>query len=64
MDSTLLNSMFKACQFDLCALENDPVDQQKYKCSAYTQLNSYCLNINQNWRFNWRTLTNCSNLSK
>ena len=54
--------MFRACQFDLCALENDPDNQEKYKCSAYTQLNSKCLSINQNWRFNWRMPTNCREL--
>ena len=54
--------MFRACQFDLCALENDPVNQQKYKCNAYSQLNSKCLSINQNWKFIWRNQTNCSKL--
>lgn len=63
MDAKLVEGLFQACLFDMCALESDPTAQNTLKCAAYEQLNTFCLNYARanklNWLFPWRTPTAC-----
>lgn len=63
-DQSLLRTLFETCVYDICAREKEPPAQNETLCEVYQEVNSNCLEmaskLKQDWRFNWRQVTNCS----
>lgn len=66
-EKSLMRTLFETCVYDVCAFEKDPAAQNETLCQVYQEVTADCLEIssklNLNWKFDWRTVSNCRKLS-
>jgi hypothetical protein len=67
MDASTTSGLKLSCEFDLCALEGKPVDQENYRCSSYNIFATQCYDLAKKLNKtidlgDWRKKTKCRKL--
>lgn len=60
LSKEIIDQLYDACLFDMCALESDPNTQNEYKCKIFEELTQKCYaSLSFLSQINWRAFTNC-----